>query len=73
MMLSLTDTGELRQTLSLVHKILDEKKKTLEELHGEDELDSSIPPQVCDTALIIHSHSVVAVYSHSASYAVTAR
>jgi len=54
-MMLLTDTGELRETLSLVHRILDEKKKTLQELHGEDELDSSIPLQVCDTAGIIHT------------------
>jgi len=50
MMLCLTDTDELRQTLALVHRILDEKQKALQELHGEDELDSSCSLQVCNTA-----------------------
>jgi len=43
----LTDTDELRQTLSLVHWILDAKQKALQELYSEREVHSTCLYQVC--------------------------
>ena len=46
-MLCCTDVDELRQTLSLVHRILDTKQKALQEMCGESEVDSICLLQVC--------------------------
>jgi len=43
-MLILGDADELRRMLSLIHKIMAEKQ----ELHGEDEVDSTCLLQVCN-------------------------
>ena len=43
----LIDTDELRQTLSLVHWILDAKQKALQELYSEREVHSTCLYQVC--------------------------
>jgi len=44
--MSLIGTDELQQTLSLVHRILGEKQRTLQQLHGESELGGNAPLQV---------------------------
>lgn len=57
-MLSLTDIDELRQTVSLVHKILDTKQRALQELYGEDEVDSNCLLQVCSRCISAY-HTVL--------------